>query len=90
MSKDLYSNFPASPVPNGVGTQPSEGGLWTATQVASYLGCSVKVLSNWRVSGSPIPFVKIGTKMVRYRREAVEAFVAANTRTSTSDQGGQS
>jgi hypothetical protein len=39
----------------------------------------------WRLKGKGPKYLKIGHK-VRYRRETVEAWLAAQERTSTSDQ----
>jgi hypothetical protein len=60
--------------------------LLTERQVADILGISVKTLRNWRVSGGPLPFVKI-SRAVRYEPEAVARLIAQQRRTSTSDTG---
>ena len=55
---------------------------------AAMLGVSVRTLQKARVTGlgcNP-PFIKLG-RLVRYRPEDIEAFVAANTRASTSQLG---
>lgn len=62
--------------------------LWTEKQVAAYLSCSTKVLRAWRVSGSPIPYIVVGTRMIRYRRSAVEAYLRGAQRVSTSGAEG--
>ena len=45
--------------------------LWSAEEVATYLGIPVKTLGNWRASGVGPPYSKIG-KHVRYARGEVE------------------
>jgi hypothetical protein len=60
--------------------------LLTEAQVADILGISVKTLRNWRVSGGPLPFVKI-SRAVRYEPEAVARLIAERRRTSTSAPG---
>ena len=55
---------------------------------AEYLGgLKVNTLEGWRVSGRGVPFVKIG-RLVRYRLEDLDAYLTAQTRTSTSHAGG--
>lgn len=55
-------------------------------QTAARLSISHRTLQKMRVAGSPLPFVKLGNS-VRYRPEDIEAFIAANLRSSTSDSG---
>lgn len=55
-------------------------------QLAERWGTSPKTLRNQRVSGSPIPFVRIG-RLVRYRLSDVLVYEAAQTRRSTSQRG---
>ena len=54
--------------------------------VAAILGVQVKTLESWRLRGRGIPFLKVG-RCVRYRASAVEAFLKASERQSTSDPG---
>ncbi len=55
-------------------------------EVAARLGVSHRSLQKWRVTGSPLPFIKIGN-CVRYDERDVLAFIEAQRRRSTSDQG---
>ena len=55
-------------------------------QLAERWGTSPKTLRNQRVSGSPVPFVRIG-RLVRYRLSDVLAYEASQTRRSTSERG---
>lgn len=55
-------------------------------QAAEYLGnLKPNTLEGWRVSGKGVPFVKIG-RLVRYRLEDLDAYLTAQTRSSTSQQ----
>jgi hypothetical protein len=60
--------------------------LLTEQQAAALLQVSVKSLQAWRVRGGGPPFVKLG-RCVRYSIAALEAFVKAAVRHSTSDRG---
>lgn len=51
--------------------------LMTPEQVAEYLGVSVETLNVWRCTKRyNLPYVKAG-RLVRYRLQDVEAFVAS-------------
>ncbi len=51
--------------------------LMTPEQVAEYLGVSIETLNVWRCTKRyNLPYVKAG-RLVRYRFEDVEAFVAS-------------
>jgi hypothetical protein len=56
-------------------------------EAAAALGLSPRTLQRWRVEGKGPQFVKVG-KRAAYTPEALRDFVAKQTRTSTSDQGG--
>ncbi len=57
--------------------------LLTTDQLAAELGVHPMTLAAWRmVDGQGPPFVKVGSA-VRYRRSDVEAWLDAQTRTST-------
>lgn len=55
-------------------------------QAAAVLNVSPKTLANWRVCGTGPRFVKSG-RLVTYRYADLQAFVAASSRSSTSDKG---
>ena len=59
-------------------------------EAARLLGVSVRSLQKGRCTGTGItvPFVKL-SRRVAYRPEDLEAFIAANRRTSTSDTAGR-
>lgn len=52
--------------------------LMTTKQLANVLGLADKTLSNQRVLGTGIPFIKIGNA-VRYKRSDVETYIEENT-----------
>lgn len=56
------------------------------SEAAAYLGLKAATLEKWRVVGSGPPFVKIG-RLVRYRKEDLDAFMQVRIRNSTSDTG---
>lgn len=56
--------------------------LHTEKQEAERLCFSVRTFQAWRVKGEGPPFIKIG-QSVRYDPLAVDAWLTANTRTST-------
>ena len=56
-------------------------------EVESYIGISINTLRKWRWEGKGPQFVKLGRR-VMYRIQDVEAFIAAGSRSSTSDNGG--
>lgn len=56
--------------------------LLTTVEAANYLRIEKRTLENWRVSGRGPAFVRLGGA-VRYRRGALERFIAQNERLST-------
>lgn len=58
--------------------------LLDTTAAAEYLGgLQPNTLEGWRVAGRGVPYVKIG-RLVRYRVADLDAYLEAQTRTSTS------
>lgn len=55
-------------------------------EVAFLTGKSIRTLEAERLRGGGIAFLKAG-RAVRYRRRDVDAWIAANLRSSTSDPG---
>jgi excisionase family DNA binding protein len=51
----------------------------TPTELATELGIPVKTLAEWRSRGLGPAYVKVG-RHVRYRREAIDEWEAAQTR----------
>ncbi|MEZ5544240.1 MAG: helix-turn-helix domain-containing protein [Lysobacteraceae bacterium] len=53
------------------------GDLMTPREVSETLKVPVLTLANWRLGDKPkLPFVRVGGRLVRYRRADVAAFVA--------------
>lgn len=51
--------------------------LLTVDQLAQWLGISPKTIYGWTYRGL-IPFERIGPKMVRFRREEIDRWLASN------------
>ena len=64
--------------------------LLTTKEAARYLGVSTAFLERDRWAGARIPFVRVGSRAVRYSMAVLEAFVTGQTRTNTTDLGGGS
>jgi excisionase family DNA binding protein len=58
----------------------------TVREAAEYLKVSPSTLNKRRVSGNSCPYIKVG-RSVRYRISDLDAFMAAQLRKSTSDNG---
>ncbi len=51
--------------------------LLTASEVADILQVSPRTLASWRANRpDDLPFVRIGDRTIRYRRDDVEDFIA--------------
>ena len=61
--------------------------LLTTKQAASYLSVSAAFLERDRWAGARIPFLKIGSRTVRYRRMDLDSYLNTRLRKSTSDKG---
>jgi predicted DNA-binding transcriptional regulator AlpA len=62
----------------------SQDKLYDTDAAASYLDCSVMMLHKLRMKGGGPRYVKLGTKMVRYTRHDLDAWVEQCGRASTS------
>ncbi len=62
-----------------------DAGLLTTPQAARYLGVSAAFLERDRWAGARVPFIKVGSRAIRYRREDLDAFIERHRRRSTSD-----
>lgn len=60
----------------GVSLKP--GDLLSEKEAAEILGCGFRTLRNWRAKRDGPRFVKIGQRLVRYRRADLEAFIAGD------------
>jgi excisionase family DNA binding protein len=61
--------------------------LLTEIEASEYLSIPVPTLRKWRSVGGPIPFLKVGGKLVRYDRTRLAEVLAGMERRSTSDTG---
>ena len=58
--------------------------LLPTSRAAEYLGVSKAFLERDRWAGARIPFIKVGSRAVRYRLSDLEAYVEQQVRLSTS------
>lgn len=63
--------------------------LLTEDEAAELIGFTPRALQNWRRVGGGPRFVRVGSRVVRYRPQDLEAWAAERLRTSTSDTGGR-
>lgn len=59
--------------------------LLTTKEAARFLGVSEAFLERDRWAGAKIPFVRVGSRAVRYELSALEAYVRSQIRKSTHD-----
>lgn len=59
--------------------------LLNTKQAAEYLGVSAAFLERDRWAGARVPFVKIGSRAVRYRTTDLEAYIESCIKHSTSE-----
>jgi excisionase family DNA binding protein len=64
----------------------SSDGLWNITSTAKYLGMSVAFLRK-AVRHKRIPFARIGGKVLRFSKQDLDAWVAANSSAVVSHDG---
>ncbi len=57
--------------------------LLTTKQAARFLSVSVAFLERDRWAGAEIPFVRVGSRSVRYELSELEAYVRSRVRKST-------
>lgn len=62
-----------------------QASLLTTTEAARYIGMSKAFLERDRWAGARIPFVRVGSRAVRYRRADLEAYLESRLRRSTSE-----
>ena len=59
--------------------------LLTTKEAALVLGVSPAFLERDRWAGAKVPFVRLGSRSIRYRREDLNAYIEASVHTSTSE-----
>ena len=57
--------------------------LLTTKETARFLGVSEAFLERDRWAGAQIPFVRVGSRSVRYRLSDLESFIQSRVRKST-------
>ena len=62
--------------------------LLTTKQAAAYLGVSPSFLEKDRWRGARIPFVRISSRAIKYRREDLDAYIEGQVSLSTSEYSG--
>ena len=60
--------------------------LLTTAEAANYLCVSKAFLERDRWAGARVPFIKIGSRAVRYRQSDLDAFIDKQQRLSTSQE----
>ena len=60
------------PEPEQTSTQTTDARLWTANDLARYIGCSVREIRNLRYAG--LPTIKF-RHLIRFEAEAVKAWL---------------
>lgn len=63
----------------------SQTNLLTTAEAAQHLGMSKAFLERDRWAGARIPFVRVGSRAVRYRHADLEDYLASRVRHSTSE-----
>jgi predicted DNA-binding transcriptional regulator AlpA len=63
--------------------------LLTPKQLSEITGISIQRLATMRMDGTGCPFIRLGSRAIRYERTAVEAWIKANTYTSTDEYSDQ-
>ncbi len=58
--------------------------LLNTQEAASLLGVSKAFLNRDRWAGARIPFIKVGSRAVRYQQSALESYIQSQIRHSTS------
>ncbi|MFK5913042.1 MAG: helix-turn-helix domain-containing protein [Woeseiaceae bacterium] len=61
--------------------------LLTTAEAATYISMSKAFLERDRWAGARIPFIKMGSRAVRYRKSDLGAYIDKQVRISTSDNG---
>ena len=61
--------------------------LLTTSEAANFLCVSIAFLERDRWAGARIPFIKVGSRAVRYRQSDLDNYLDSQVRHSTSDPG---
>lgn len=66
------------------------GQLLTTAQAASILGVSKAFLERDRWAGATVPFVRVGTRTVRYRQSDLDQYITDRTKRRRDTSGNMS
>ena len=61
--------------------------LLTTAEAATYISMSKAFLERDRWAGARIPFIKMGSRAVRYRKSDLDEYIDKQVRRSTCDNG---
>jgi len=61
--------------------------LLTTAEAAIYISMSKAFLERDRWAGARIPFIKMGSRAVRYRKSDLDEYIDSQVRKSTCDSG---
>ncbi len=61
--------------------------LLTTVEAAEYLSVSKAFLERDRWAGARIPFIRVGSRAVRYKLSDLNSYIESNQRRSTCDSG---
>lgn len=59
--------------------------MLNTTQAAEYLGVSKAFLERDRWAGARVPFIKVGSRAVRYRLSDLDSYIQSCVKRSTSE-----
>jgi len=61
--------------------------LLTTKQAANILGVSPAFLERDRWAGAKVPFIRVGSRSIRYRHSDLDTYIESRVKTSTSSYG---
>lgn len=64
-----------------------DNSLLNTQEAAAYLNVSKAFLERDRWAGARIPFIRVGSRAVRYERATLDEYIQSRRRRSTSDSG---
>ena len=60
--------------------------LLNTKQAATFLGVSAAFLERDRWAGARVPYIQLGTRSIRYRKEDLDNYIQSRVKHSTSEQ----
>lgn len=80
-------SFAPNPIYAAISAPNAPPFLLTTAEAAEALGLKKNTLEIWRLRGTNLKFVKLGT-LIRYRSQDILEYIESQLCTSTSDEGG--